>query len=118
VAKFARRRAVGATDAINDPATEGSIGGEAAEAVESPGRPADLPPDNELFADFDHDRFDTSPVPPPVDPIFAAGSRRSRSDDMNDDDTTDDDMSDDDTSDDDRADDVDDVLDEEMSVAA
>ena len=56
VAKFARRRAVGATDAINDPATEGSIGGEAAAAVESPGRPADLPPDNELFTDFDHDR--------------------------------------------------------------
>jgi single-strand DNA-binding protein len=113
VAKFARRRAVGATDAINDPATEGSIGGESAEAVESPGRPADLPPDNELFTDFDHDRFDTSPVPPPVDPIFDTGSRRSRSDDTNEDDT-----SDDDASDDDRADDVDDVLDEEMSVAA
>ncbi len=118
VAKFARRRAVGATDAVNDPATEGSVGGEAAEAVESPGRPADLPPDNELFADFDHDRFDTSPVPPPADPIFDAGLRRSPSDDTNDDDASDDDASDDDASDDDRADDVDDVLDEEMSVAA
>jgi single-strand DNA-binding protein len=70
VAKFARRRAVGVTDTIQDPATEGSIGGEAAETIESPGRPADLPPDNELFTDFDHDRFDTSPVPPPSDGAF------------------------------------------------
>jgi single-strand DNA-binding protein len=114
VAKFARRRAVGATDAINDPATEGSVGGEAAEAVESPGRPADLPPDDELFTDFDHDRFDTSPVPPPADPTLDARPRRSRSDDG----ITSDDDTDDDVSDEDGADDADDVLAEEMSVAA
>ncbi|HEY7174082.1 MAG TPA: hypothetical protein VH442_04115, partial [Micromonosporaceae bacterium] len=28
---------------------------------------ADLPPDNELFTDFDSDRFDTSPMAPPRD---------------------------------------------------
>ena len=47
VAKFARRRSVGTTDTVHDPANEGSIGGEAADAVDSPGRPADLPPDDE-----------------------------------------------------------------------
>jgi len=63
VAKFARRRSVGATDTVHDSANEGSVGGEAADAVDSPGRPVDLPPDDELFTDFDHDRFDASPVP-------------------------------------------------------
>ena len=64
VAKFARRRAVPGTDTVHDQATEISVGGESAEIVDAPGRPGDLPPDSELFTDFDHDRFDTSPVPP------------------------------------------------------
>jgi single-strand DNA-binding protein len=114
VTKFARRRAVGGTDVVNDPATEGSIGGEAAEAVESPGRPADLPPDDELFTDFDHDRFDTSPVPPPAEPTFGGRSRRSRPADEPGDDSDDAEEADAEG----EVDDAEDVLAEEMSVAA
>ncbi|HKE64070.1 MAG TPA: single-stranded DNA-binding protein [Micromonosporaceae bacterium] len=86
VAKFARRRAVAGTDTVHDPATEESVGGEAAEAVESPGRPVDLPPDNELFTDFDHDRFDTSPVPPPPDGSYDPRASADSVDDVDDED--------------------------------
>jgi single-strand DNA-binding protein len=63
VAKFARRRAVGPTESVDDPANATALGGEVTQRVESPGRPADLPADTELFTPFD-DRFDTVPVPP------------------------------------------------------
>jgi len=63
VSKFARRRAVGRAESVDDPANATSVGGEATEPMPSPGRPADLPPDNELFTPFD-DRFDTTSVGP------------------------------------------------------
>jgi single-strand DNA-binding protein len=65
VAQFARRKAVGATDSVNDPANEGSIGGEASQAVEPPERPADLARATAGFEPFDSSRFDTSVVVPP-----------------------------------------------------
>lgn len=65
VAKFARRRAVGSTESVEDPANATALGGEATQRVEAPGRPADLPPEVELFAPFDEERFDTGAVPPP-----------------------------------------------------
>ncbi|HEY7177206.1 MAG TPA: single-stranded DNA-binding protein [Micromonosporaceae bacterium] len=95
VAKFARRRAVGGTDTVHDPATDVSIGGEAAEVVDAPGRPADLPPDNELFTDFDSDRFDTSPMAPPRDPYDDVRSTATAVDDSDDEDEDDDDELDD-----------------------
>lgn len=60
VGKFARRKAVAATDSVEDEEHLAAIGGESSQAA-SPGRPADLLPSNELFSDFDHDRFETSP---------------------------------------------------------
>jgi single-strand DNA-binding protein len=90
VAKFARRRAVPGTDTVHDPATEISVGGEAAEVVDAPGRPADLPPDSELFTDFDHDRFDTSPVPPRSDGSYDDRSAQAVADDGATDDEDDD----------------------------
>jgi single-strand DNA-binding protein len=53
VDKFARRRPAGSTDMVNDEATAANIGGEATEPMDDPGRPDDLPPDHELFDDFD-----------------------------------------------------------------
>jgi single-strand DNA-binding protein len=53
VDKFARRRPAGATDMVEDAASAGTIAGESTEPVDDPGRPEDLPPDNELFDDFD-----------------------------------------------------------------
>jgi single-strand DNA-binding protein len=64
VAKFARRRAAGSTESVDDAANATALGGEATQRVPSPGRPADLPPDAELFAPFDEERFDTGMVPP------------------------------------------------------
>jgi single-strand DNA-binding protein len=53
VGKFARRRAALSTDMVNDEASAAAVGGELTESMEDPGRPEDLPPDNELFEDFD-----------------------------------------------------------------
>jgi single-strand DNA-binding protein len=64
VDKFARRKAVASTDMINDPAGTVAAGGELTEPVDDPGRPADLPPDNELFDEFDSAVYDTSPIAP------------------------------------------------------
>lgn len=61
VGKFARRKAVGATDSMEDEENTAAVGGESSEAMESPGRPADLAPESELFSEFDHNRFETSP---------------------------------------------------------
>ena len=95
VARFARRKLVAPNESVDDPANAGSVGGEAAEGVEPPGRPADLPPDSELFTPFDSERFDTRPVPPPG---YVAEA------DSPDDEDLDDDMVDD--------------IDEELAVAA
>jgi single-strand DNA-binding protein len=64
VDKFARRRPAGATDVVNDGAVPSSIGGEETESAEGPGRPDDLPPDHELFDNFDPEVFDTTPIVP------------------------------------------------------
>ena len=60
VDKFARRRPAGSTDMVNDEATAASIGGEATEPMDDPGRPDDLPPDHELFDEFDPAVADSS----------------------------------------------------------
>jgi len=76
VDKFARRKAVGSTDMINDPAGAVAAGGELTEPVDDPGRPEDLPPDRELFDEFDSAVYDTSPIAPrPADeePLAPAG---------------------------------------------
>jgi single-strand DNA-binding protein len=65
VDKFARRKAAGATDVVNDAASAAAIGGELTEEIDAPGRPDDLPPDHELFDNFDPAVFDTSAVLPP-----------------------------------------------------
>lgn len=62
VDKFARRRPAGSTDMVNDETTAANIGGEAAEAMDDPGRPDDLPPDHELFDDFEPAVADASPA--------------------------------------------------------
>jgi single-strand DNA-binding protein len=75
VDKFARRKAPGATDMINDAAGEAAVGGELTEPIDHPGRPEDLPPDHELFEEFDPAVYDTSPIMPagPADePLTAA----------------------------------------------
>jgi single-strand DNA-binding protein len=53
VGKFARRRPAGPTGMVHDEANAAAIGGELTEAIEDPGRPGDLPPDHELFENFD-----------------------------------------------------------------
>jgi len=65
VDKFARRKAAGATDMVHDPSGTVAAGGELTEAIDNPGRPEDLPPDNELFEEFDSAVYDTTPIPPP-----------------------------------------------------
>jgi hypothetical protein len=50
---------------INDAATAAAVGGELTEPMDDPGRPEDLPPDHELFEDFDPAVFDTAPIVPP-----------------------------------------------------
>jgi single-strand DNA-binding protein len=62
VDKFARRRPAGSTDMGNDEAAAANIGGEATEPMDDPGRPDDLPPDHELFDDFDPAVADASPA--------------------------------------------------------
>jgi single-strand DNA-binding protein len=65
VDKFARRKAAGATDMVSDGAGGMAIGGELTEPMDNPGRPEDLPPDNELFEEFDSAVYDTTPIVPP-----------------------------------------------------
>jgi single-strand DNA-binding protein len=62
VGKFARRRPAGSTDMVNDEAAAANIGREATEPMDDPGRPEDLPPDHELFDDFDPAVADASPA--------------------------------------------------------
>jgi single-strand DNA-binding protein len=62
VDKFARRRAVAATDMVDDATAASTIGGEPTEPMEDPGRPDDLPPDHELFDDFDPAVVDSTPM--------------------------------------------------------
>jgi single-strand DNA-binding protein len=90
VAKFARRRAVAPNESVNDPANEGSVGGEASEAIEPP---ADLPPVS-LFESFDAARFDTSIVLPPgyEPPVTARDTDLDPVDDDVDDDLVDDEL--------------------------
>jgi single-strand DNA-binding protein len=78
VAKFARRKVAGATDMVNDEASAAAIGGELTEPMADPGRPEDLPPDHELFENFDSEVFavaqaeqETSAAAP--DAVGAAG---------------------------------------------
>jgi single-strand DNA-binding protein len=77
VDKFARRKAVGSTDMVNDPAGAVAVGGELTEPMDHPGRPEDLPPDNELFEEFDTAVYDTTPIAPPrqadEEPLAPAG---------------------------------------------
>ncbi len=62
VDKFARRKAAGSTDMVNDDVV--GLGGEPTESVDGPGRPEDLPPDHELFDEFDPAVYETSPIMP------------------------------------------------------
>jgi single-strand DNA-binding protein len=71
VDKFARRRAVGATDVVEDAAASSTIGGEQTEPMEDPGRPDDLPPDHELFEDFDPAVADGTPTVAPEEMAVA-----------------------------------------------
>jgi single-strand DNA-binding protein len=64
VDKFARRRPAGATDMLDDSTGPVSAGGELTEPMEDPGRPEDLPPDHELFEEFDSAVFDATPLAP------------------------------------------------------
>jgi single-strand DNA-binding protein len=64
VGKFARRRAVGSTDMVNDEANAVAIGGELTEPAEDPGRPDDLPTDHELFENFDSAIFEVAQPDP------------------------------------------------------
>jgi len=50
---------------VHDPSGAVPAGGELTEPVDDPGRPEDLPPDNELFEEFDSAVYDTAPIPPP-----------------------------------------------------
>jgi single-strand DNA-binding protein len=68
VDKFARRKAVGSTDMVSDPTGAVAVGGELTEPMDDPGRPEDLPPDSELFEEFDAAVYDTTPVAPPRQP--------------------------------------------------
>src|SRR5262249_11218319 len=53
VGKFARRRTPEATDMVTGATGGVAIGGEMTEEMDDPGRPGDLPPDHELFEEFD-----------------------------------------------------------------
>jgi single-strand DNA-binding protein len=64
VDKFARRKTAGATDMVHEPSGGMGIGGELTEPMDDPGRPEDLPPDNELFEEFDSAVYDTTPIIP------------------------------------------------------
>ncbi|OLE29436.1 MAG: hypothetical protein AUG44_04220 [Actinobacteria bacterium 13_1_20CM_3_71_11] len=77
VDKFARRRPPGSTDMINDATSAAAIGGELTEPMDDPGRPDDLPPDSELFDEFDPAVYDTSPIVPAggADEQSLAGAR-------------------------------------------
>jgi single-strand DNA-binding protein len=75
VAKFARRRAVGGTDVIEGPASDARVGGELTEEVDEPGRPVDLPADNDLFEPFDPALYEVSTGDPGTpDPSAAEAS--------------------------------------------
>ena len=52
VAKFARRKPVGATDSVDDAEGRAAIGGEISDHVDPPERPAGMPTVAELFGDF------------------------------------------------------------------
>jgi single-strand DNA-binding protein len=60
VGKFARRKVAGSTDMIEGPASDARVGGELTEEMEDPGRPADLPADNDLFEPFDPALYEVS----------------------------------------------------------
>jgi single-strand DNA-binding protein len=64
VDKFARRKTAGATDMLSESPHGLGIGGEQTEPMDDPGRPEDLPPDHELFEEFDSAVYDTSPIMP------------------------------------------------------
>ena len=66
----------GGTTSPGDPAGAVAAGGELTEPVDDPGRPEDLPPDSELFDEFDSAVYETSPIAPrPADeePLAPAG---------------------------------------------
>ncbi|HEY1486576.1 MAG TPA: single-stranded DNA-binding protein [Micromonosporaceae bacterium] len=77
VAKFLRRKPAGATDSVDDAEGRAAIGGEASEHVDPPGRPAGMPPVDQLFADIDRERF--------VDPAQSAEYVEDGDDDESDD---------------------------------
>jgi single-strand DNA-binding protein len=60
VGKFARRKVAGSTDMVEGPASDARVGGELTEEMEDPGRPADLPADNDLFEPFDPQLYEES----------------------------------------------------------
>jgi single-strand DNA-binding protein len=64
VAKFARRRAVGAIDSINDAESHTAIGGETSAHVDPPELPAGMSTAVGLLGDFDPAIYDTSAVAP------------------------------------------------------
>jgi single-strand DNA-binding protein len=98
VGKFARRRTAVATDMVDDETSAMAIGGEMTETMDDPDRPEDLPPDNELFENFDSAVFavagepnedsDTAEDEPVAEPALAGagvgsgstgGTRKGRS---------------------------------------
>jgi single-strand DNA-binding protein len=61
VGKFARRKAAGSTDMIDDGVVAAALGGELTEETQRPNRPDDLPADHELFEEFDPAMVQTDP---------------------------------------------------------
>ncbi len=76
VDKFARRKAAASTDMVNDSSGGMALGGELTEPVDDTGRPEDLPPDNELFEEFDSAVYDATPIVPPgtEEPLTPVGA--------------------------------------------
>lgn len=84
VGKFARRKFAGGTDMVEGAASDARVGGELTEEIDDPGRPADLPTDNELFEPFDPALYEvsggTAPDSGEVDPSLADPSMPDPSD--------------------------------------
>ncbi len=89
VSKFARRKPAGATDVIDDDEADAAVGGESSEQIDAPERPAGMPDVNELFGDFDSQRFETGTP-------SAYGVRPGDDEDADDDDSDSDDIESDD----------------------
>ncbi|MBO0867344.1 MAG: single-stranded DNA-binding protein [Micromonosporaceae bacterium] len=66
LAKFARRKAAASTDMVNDEVSAATVGGELTEPMEDPERPEGLPPEEDLFEDFNEEFNETGLAQEPV----------------------------------------------------